>query len=107
MKMQRIGQIACLMLVLAATFAPAAGATEPTQASVAATAAAPPDRPLRVTPAQLAALEQLAASPDCAVAPDTRAAYSPDAQELASEAGAVGVYGAWFGIVAFFLLTAV
>ncbi len=54
-------------------------------------AVAPPPRPLPITATQAEALEQLSATPEYAVAADTRASYSPEASRKMTDLSAAAV----------------
>jgi hypothetical protein len=81
-------------------------ADTPTPATSTETASAPPARPLPITPEQAAALEVMAEQPEYAINPDTRAAFSPEADLKVSEISAVGTYVAYFGGLTWLLIAA-
>lgn len=66
----------------------------------------PPPRPLPLTAKQAEALEQLAMQPEYQIAPDTRAAFSPETQKKFTEASAPAFYGTYFGGLIILLIAA-
>ncbi len=94
------------VLFASAVYASDDSANETRNDSVESSIVSPPQRPMAMTSDQLVALENLADDPQHGVAPDTRAAFSPEAADTMKSLSGPSFYAGYGGTLLYFLIAA-